>query len=204
MTRAETHTTLIDGPSGALEVAVTDPGPGRAGVAVVAHPHPLYGGTMDNKVVTTLARAFRDLGLAAVRFNFRGTGRSEGTFDEGHGETEDVLAAARWARGALGRQPPLTLAGFSFGGAVAARAAKRAHPARLILVAPAVTRVATPEVPPDTLVVHGELDDTVPLKDVLDWARPQELPVLVVPGGEHFFHGRLHLLKRIVVASWKS
>lgn len=204
MSRAQNQTTLIDGPAGALEVALADPGPERAGLAVVAHPHPLYGGTMDNKVVTTLARAFVELNLAAVRFNFRGVGASEGAFDDGHGETDDLLAAARWAREALGHHPPLTLAGFSFGGAVAARAARRLHPRRLILVAPAVTRVPTPEVPEDTLVVHGELDDTVPLRDVLDWARPQELPVLVVPGGEHFFHGRLHLLKRIVAASWKS
>ncbi|HSO07814.1 MAG TPA: alpha/beta fold hydrolase [Pelomicrobium sp.] len=204
MTRPETHSTLIDGPAGALEVAATDPGAQRAGVAIVAHPHPLYGGTMDNKVVTTLARTLHELGLAAVRFNFRGVGRSAGSFDEGHGETDDMLAVARWARDAIGHHPQLTLAGFSFGGAIAARAARRLHPARLVLVAPAVTRVPTPAVPEDTLVVHGELDDTVPLKDVLDWARPQELPVLVVPGGEHFFHGRLHLLKRIVLAAWKS
>jgi alpha/beta superfamily hydrolase len=204
MTRAEIHTTLIEGPAGMLEVALADPGPERVGVAVVAHPHPLFGGTMDNKVVTTLARTFNELGLAAVRFNFRGVGRSEGSFDEGRGETDDALAVARWARDSLGHHPPLTLAGFSFGAAIAARAAKRLHPARLVLIAPAVIRVPTPAVPPHTLVVHGELDDTVPLREVLDWARPQELPVLVVPGGEHFFHGRLHLLKRIVTAAWKS
>ncbi len=193
----------IPGPAGPIEAALADPGPSRRGIAVIAHPHPLYGGTMDNKVVTTLARAFEGEGLAAVRFNFRGVGQSAGVFDEGEGETEDAVAVARWALATLGSSP-LWLAGFSFGAAIQARAAERLHPARLVLVAPAVTRVATPSVPEDTLVIHGERDDVVPLSDVMDWARPQTLPVLVIPGGEHFFHGRLPLLRRLVAAACRS
>jgi len=153
---------------------------------------------MDNKVVQTLARTFGELGLLAVRFNFRGVGASAGEWDEGRGETDDLLAVAHAAREKFGHLP-LTLAGFSFGGFVAARAARRLHPKKLVLVAPAVSRFEVPEVAPGTLVVHGELDDVVPLKDLLDWARPQELPIVLVPGGEHFFHGRLHLLKQIVL-----
>lgn len=193
----------IPGPAGPIEAALADPGPSRRGIAVIAHPHPLYGGTMDNKVVTTLARAFEGEGLAAVRFNFRGVGQSAGVFDEGEGETEDAVAVARWALATLGSSP-LWLAGFSFGAAIQARAAERLHPARLVLVAPAVTRVATPSVPEDTLVIHGERDDVVPLSDVMNWARPQTLPVLVIPGGEHFFHGRLPLLRRLVAAACRS
>lgn len=194
---------LIPGPAGPIEAALADPGPSRRGIAVIAHPHPLYGGTMDNKVVTTLARAFEGEGFAAVRFNFRGVGQSAGAFDEGEGETDDAVAVAKWALAALG-QSPLWLAGFSFGAAIQARAAERLQPARLVLVAPAVTRVATPSVPEDTLVIHGERDDVVPLGEVMDWARPQGLPVLVIPGGEHFFHGRLPLLRRLVAAACRS
>lgn len=196
-------TTLIEGPAAPIEVALVDPGPSRKGIAVVAHPHPLYGGTMDNKVVTTLARAFEGEGFAAVRFNFRGVGKSGGTFDEGFGETDDAVAVAKWALATLG-QSPLLLAGFSFGAAIQARAAQQLNPARLVLVAPAVTRVVMPNVPEDTLVIHGENDDVVPLGEVMDWARPQALPVLVIPGGEHFFHGRLHILKRAVVKACRS
>ncbi|MEW5708029.1 MAG: alpha/beta fold hydrolase [Pseudomonadota bacterium] len=195
--------TLIPGPAGPIEAALADPGPSRRGIAVIAHPHPLYGGTMDNKVVTTLARAFEGEGFAVVRFNFRGVGRSAGAFDQGEGETDDAVAVAKWACATLGENP-LWLAGFSFGAAIQARAAERLHPARLVLVAPAVTRIATPSVPADTLVIHGERDDVVPLGEVMDWARPQELPVLVIPGGEHFFHGRLPLLRRLVAAACRS
>lgn len=197
------HRLDVHGPAGRIEAVWHEPAAEPAGIAVIAHPHPLHGGTMDNKVVQTLARTFVELGLAAVRFNFRGVGASAGEWDEGRGETEDLMAAAHAARERLGHLP-LTLAGFSFGGHVAARAARRLRPRRLVLVAPAVSRFEVPEVAPETLVVHGELDDVVPLKDVLDWARPQELPVVVVPGGEHFFHGRLHLLKNIVVERCRS
>jgi len=190
----------IAGPAGALECAINDPADAPRGVAVVCHPHPLHGGTMDNKVVQTLARAFVQLGHRCVRFNFRGIGASQGAWDEGAGEVDDALAVI-----AAFREPamPLLLAGFSFGGYVAASAAHRlpegAKPQRLVLVGPATRSFTTPAVPPDTLVIHGEHDDVVPLQATLDWARPLSLPITVVPGGGHFFHGQLPLLKDIVL-----
>jgi len=167
------------------------------GIALVAHPHPLYGGTMDNKVVTTLAKTFSRLGLAAFRLNFRGVGQSAGEFDQGIGETGDMLALADHARRELGNLPIL-LAGFSFGGYVQTRVLEQVEAQRLVLVAPAVKRFEVGAVPADTLVIHGEQDEVVPLADVLDWARPQNLPLTVVPGAGHFFHGQLNLLARIV------
>ncbi len=188
---------MVEGPAGRMEVDINDPGDGRRGIALIAHPHPLMGGTKDNKVVTTLARALYALGHVTLRPNFRGVGGTEGTHDEGRGETADLIAVARHARERYG-DLPLTCAGFSFGGFVQTRVARQVKPDQLILVAPAVSRFETGEVPAGTLVIHGELDDVVPLAAVLDWARPQNLPVVVVPGGEHFFHGRLHLLQQIV------
>jgi alpha/beta superfamily hydrolase len=187
---------LIDGPAGKIETELNDPGKPRA-IALIAHPNPVQGGTKDNKVVTTLAKTFFSLGHVTVRPNFRGVGDSEGTHDEGRGETEDLLAVAEYMRQ---RYPglPITLAGFSFGSFVQTRVAKRLSAHQLVLVGPAVNRFATESVTPDTLVVHGELDDVVPLSAVLDWARPQNLPIVVVPGGEHFFHGRLNQLAQIV------
>src|SRR5687768_5119048 len=189
---------LVPGPAGAIETDLNDPGAERRGVALIAHPNPLQGGTKDNKVVTTLARAFYNLGYLAARPNFRGVGASAGTHDEGQGETEDILAVAAWLRGRHG-DTPLVLAGFSFGSFVQTRVAKKIAAERIVLVGPAVNRFRAETVPPHTLVVHGELDDVVPLQDVFDWARPQDLPIVVVPGGEHFFHGRLNLLAEIVV-----
>ncbi len=189
---------LIDGPAGTIEADLNDPGEDRRGIALIAHPHPLAGGTKDNKVVTTLARTFYTLGYAALRPNFRGVGGTAGEHDEGRGESDDLIAVAAWARQRFGCVP-LALAGFSFGGFVQTRVIQRLHPDQLVLVAPPVSRFETGAVPAGTLVIHGELDDVVPLKAVLDWARPQELPVVVVPGGGHFFHGRLHLLQQIVV-----
>lgn len=188
---------LIDGPAGTIEVDISDPGEGRCGIALVAHPHPLMGGTKDNKVVTTLARTFYMLGYAALRPNFRGVGGTEGEYDEGRGETDDLIAVAAYARQRFG-DLKLVLAGFSFGSFVQTRVIKRLRPDQLVLVAPPVSRFETGAVPSGTLVIHGELDDVVPLKAVLDWARPQDLPVVVVPGGEHFFHGRLRPLQQIV------
>ena len=135
-----------------------------------------------------------------MRFNFRGVGASSGEFDNGPGEVEDVLAVVRHARQEYG-DLPLTLSGFSFGGYVQARAAQHLHPHphRMVLVAPAVGRFAMPPVPHDTLVVHGELDEVVPLADVLQWARPLHLPIVVLPGAEHFFHGRLNQIRQIVL-----
>ena len=169
---------------------------------------------MDNKVVQTLARAFVQLGYTALRFNFRGIGASQGAWDEGRGEIDDalaVVAAQTAAQRAARNQPgqPLVLAGFSFGGYVASQAALRlaaagAGAARIVLVGPAVKRFEVAAVPADTLVIHGEKDDVVLLSDVFDWARPQNLPVTVLPGAGHFFHGQLPVLKQIVVAAWAS
>ena len=192
-----TDRVLLDGAAGTIEIDISDPGEARRGIALIAHPHPLMGGTKDNKVVTTLARALYALGHVALRPNFRGVGDSAGTHDEGRGETADLIAVAHYARERYG-QLPLTCAGFSFGSFVQTRVAGRINPNQLILVAPPVNRFKAEAVPAGTLVIHGELDDVVPLAAVLDWARPQNLPVVVVPGGEHFFHGRLHVLREIV------
>jgi hypothetical protein len=195
---ASQHRFAIDGPAGKLEIAVADPGETRRGVALVAHPHPLYGGTLDNKVVQTLAKAFVALGYCALRLNFRGVGASNGVFDEGRGEVEDFLALADYARRTY-RDGKLALGGFSFGGFVAAAVTEQLAPAHLVLAGPAVNRFPVGGVPVNTLVVHGEEDDVVPLKDVLDWARPQMLPVVVFPGAGHFFHGQLVRLQQLVV-----
>ena len=152
---------------------------------------------MENKIVTTLVKTFVELSFAAVRFNFRGVGASEGIFDEGNGEVDDLLAIVHHARQEFG-QLPLILSGFSFRGYVQACAARELHPHQLVLIAPAVGRFAMPTVPHNTLLIHGDLDDVVPLADVLLWARPQHLPIVVLPGAEHFFHGRLNQIKQIV------
>ena len=197
MALSKSQTALIEGPAGTIEVDINDPGAARRGIALIAHPHPLMGGTKDNKVVTTLARTFYDMGHVALRPNFRGVGATAGVHDEGQGETDDLIAVAQYARNRYGALP-LTCAGFSFGSFVQTRVARRLDIVRLVLVAPAVSRFETGPVPAGTLVIHGELDDVVPLAAVLDWARPQNLPIVVVPGGEHFFHGRLHVLQQIV------
>ena len=190
---------LIRGAAGIVEVDINDPGAVRRGIALIAHPNPLQGGTKDNKVVTTLAKTFFALGHVAARPNFRGVGASGGAHDEGRGETEDLLAVAEYLRQRFD-DLPLLLAGFSFGSFVQTRVAKRVNAWRLVLVAPAVGRFPAETVPRDTLVIHGEHDEVVPLAAVFDWARPQGLPIVVVPGGEHFFHGRLGLLSQIVLA----
>ena len=164
---------------------------------MIAHPHPLQGGTRDNKVVTTLARAFFALGYCAARPNFRGVGASEGAYDQGIGEADDLVVVAENLRKRFGELPVL-LAGFSFGAYVQTRVVRRLTAERLALIAPAVNRFDTEPVREDTLVVHGDADDVVPLAAVLDWARPQSLPIVVIPGGEHFFHGRLGQLQKIV------
>ncbi|QKO23212.1 alpha/beta hydrolase [Rhodoferax sp. BAB1] len=202
---AQTERLTLVGPVGRIEAlrdAPADDAPPK-GVAVIAHPHPLFGGTMDNKVVQTLARAFVQCGWQAVRFNFRGVGASEGVHDEGRGEAQDFLALVQQCA----PSGPLALAGFSFGSFVMSQTLSALWPARqidkLVLVGAAASRFQVAQVPPDlherTLVIHGEHDDTVPLAAVMDWARPQVLPVTVVPGGSHFFHGQLPLLKSLVV-----
>jgi alpha/beta superfamily hydrolase len=203
-------TELIPGPAGALEVAHAAPPHGHGcpparGFALVAHPHPLMGGTMDNKVAVTLAKTFHALGYATMRFNFRGVGGSEGAFDDGIGETDDAHAALDHGLHAYpgGR---IVLAGFSFGTFVQTRLWRRLHERadieRLVLTGPAVNRFRLDRVPEDTIVVHGEQDDVVPLADVFGWARPQHLPVTVFPGCGHFFHGRLTQLQRVITGMW--
>lgn len=187
----------IDGPAGPLETDLNDPGPTRRGIALIAHPNPVQGGSKDNKVVTTLAKTLFGLGYVVIRPNFRGVGASAGSFDHGNGETDDLIAVTRYAKGRFG-ELPLLLAGFSFGAFVQTRLARQVTADRLLLVGPAVNRFPAEAVPANTLVIHGEHDDVVPLAAVFDWARPQNLPIVVVPGGEHFFHGRLHLLAQIV------
>jgi len=195
----------ITGPAGVIEGLIDEPAdtPASAwrGTAVIAHPHPLFGGTMDNKVVQTVARAFVQTGWRAVRFNFRGVGGSAGVHDNGTGELQDLLAVVAHAA----PDGALALAGFSFGAfvtshALAALAGR--DPAKVVLVGTAASRFTVAPVAPDfhdrTLVLHGEQDDTVPLADVMNWARPQSLPVTVVPGGGHFFHGQLPLLRNLV------
>jgi uncharacterized protein len=193
---------IVDGPAGDIEVVIDAPSASPRGIALVCHPHPLQGGTLDNKVAHTLAKTFHAMGYVATRFNFRGAGRSAGTFDEGNGETDDALAVLRHVRGRFGEALPVALAGFSFGSFVQTRVADNVPAEGLVLVGPAVNRFALQRVPDGTIVVHGEEDDVVPLADVLAWARPQELPVVVFPGCGHFFHGRLLQLARIVKALW--
>ena len=198
---AATELRLFDGPAGILEVAIDRPSVPVRGCALIAHPHPLQGGTRDNKVAQTLARAALACGLVSWRPNFRGVGGSTGTHDDGRGETDDLLSLAARLREAED-DAPLLLAGFSFGAYVQTRVAAAlaaSSPARhLALVGPAVGRFDLGAVDPRTTVIHGALDDVVPLQQVLDWARPLELPVLVFPGADHFFHRRLTQLKSVL------
>ena len=202
MTPSTTERSTIDGPAGALEVVCNVPGTPLSGIALIAHPHPQQGGTLDNKVVQTLAKTFFALGYVAVRFNFRGVGGSAGEFADGIGETDDALMVLAHAKAKYSEALPVVLAGFSFGSFVQTRVAKAMDAQRLVLIGPAVRRFAVEEVPADTIVVHGETDDVVPLADVLAWARPLELPIIVFPGCGHFFHGRLPQLQRLITGMW--
>jgi alpha/beta superfamily hydrolase len=202
LTRGERRSSIA-GPAGQLEVAHNVPEGAARGIALIAHPHPLQGGTLDNKVVQTLAKTFAALGYAATRFNFRGVGASEGRFDDGIGETDDALAALAGAKLEFG-ELPVALAGFSFGTYVQTRVARVIAAERLVLIGPAVKRFPAEVVRPDTIVIHGEEDDVVALADVLAWARPQQLPVIVFPGSGHFFHGRLPQLQRVITGMWQK
>ena len=209
---AQTERLSLLGAAGVIEAvrdaAAAPAGTAARGVAVIAHPHPLFGGTLDNKVVQTLARALVQCGWTAVRFNFRGVGASAGTHDQGRGELEDFLAVVEQ----VAPTGALALAGFSFGAFVTSHALAALWPQRhveqVVLVGTAASRFDVAPVPPEahlrTLVVHGEQDDTVALSGVMDWARPQTRPVTVVPGGGHFFHGQLPLLKNLVVRHLQS
>lgn len=204
---------LVAGLAGDIEVVVDRPATGSGAVAFIGHPHPLYGGTLDNKVAATLARAFVTSGWIAVRPNFRGVGASTGAHDEGRGETDDfvhlVQSAPQWSAGSIDPSRRMALAGFSFGSFVAAQAHERLAaaqrvPQALVLVGAAAGKWPMPTVPANTLVVHGEFDETIPLADVLAWARPQDLPIVVLPGADHFFHRRLSILKSLVTAHLHS
>ena len=202
----------LDGPVGAIELIVENPGAPR-GIALICHPHPLFGGANTNKVTQTLARTFTRLGYVALRPNFRGVGESVGIHDNGRGECEDMLTIMAEAKRRYG-DLPVALAGFSFGAYVQTRVAQALaeanHPAqRLVLVGTAAGHVegarqyAAQAVAHDTIVIHGSVDQTVPLANVLAWAEPLDLPVIVVPGADHFFHRRLHLIRDIVTRAWR-
>lgn len=199
---AQTERFSLTGAAGVIEALRDRPAGAPKGVAVIAHPHPLFAGTMDNKVVQTLARAFVQTGWEAIRFNFRGVGASQGEHDAGRGEAQDLLEVVRQ----VAPQGPLALAGFSFGAFVTTHAVAalwdEGRIEKVVLVGTAASRFEPATLPSDahacTLVLHGEKDDTVPLQSVMDWARPQILPVTVVPDGGHFFHGQLPLLKGLV------
>lgn len=220
----------IEGIVGAMEMSIdlpdelkSDPSFVIRGLALVAHPHPLMGGTMDNKVAQTMARAFNQLGYVSVRPNFRGVGGTAGVHDEGVGELEDLLHITDWMRTPsswLGVEAttnqvwvssvntlPLVISGFSFGSFVGSHLVQRladlGRPAeRLVMVGSAAGKWTLAPAPTDTILIHGELDETIPLIDVLDWARPQELTVQVVPGADHFFHRRLHCIRNIITDAW--
>ncbi|WP_312519660.1 alpha/beta fold hydrolase [Massilia sp.] len=201
------HKFTLDGHAGKMQCLLDLPDSAPRGIALVAHPHPLYGGTMENKVAQTLARTFVTLGYAAARFNFRGVGESEGVHDEGRGEVDDMEIMYNHM---VEQYPglPVALTGFSFGTFVQAqfalRLAEQGRPAeRLALVGTAAGKWAMPAVPQDTILIHGELDDTIFLKDVFEWARPLDIPVAVIPGADHFFHRKLGHIKNLVVQLWR-
>ena len=219
---AATQLLTVPGPIGAIDVALDLPGAGGgaapangantgsvSAIAIIAHPHPLFGGTRDNKVVQTIARALLQAGCACWRPNFRGIGGTTGQFDEGRGETADLLAVIEYAAthesaSALSAPMRLYLAGFSFGSFVQATVAQRIDPARfelapMILVGTAASRFEVPPVAESAIVIHGEVDDVVPLQAVMDWARPQGLPITVIPGSGHFFHGQLNRVKAVIL-----
>lgn len=209
----KTRHELWEGAAGPIEVSIDEPATALIGLAVIAHPHPLFGGTKDNKVVQTLARAFLQMGYLTVRFNFRGVGQSAGIHDNGNAETADLVALTQEASTRLLpmelQGQPIALAGFSFGAFVTSHAGERLRESgvpigKMVLVGTATSRFKVAHVPENTLVIHGEVDDTVPLVDVLRWAGETGVPVMVMPGVEHFFHGKLPQLKELVVRYYPS
>ncbi len=201
------HKFYLDGDAGKMQCLLDLPEHEPRGIALVAHPHPLYGGTMENKVAQTLARTFVMLGYAVARFNFRGVGESEGVYDDGRGEVDDMAIMYEHMRA---RYPdlPITLTGFSFGTFVQAQFAQRlaaeGRPAeRLVLVGTAAGKWPMPPVPQDTILIHGEQDDTITMQQVFDWARPLDIPVTIIPGADHFFHRKLGHIKNLVIQLWR-
>ncbi len=204
---AQTQSFSLQGLAGNIECKLDlPPQAAPRGVALIAHPHPLYGGSMDNKVVQTLVRAFLALGYVCARMNFRGVGASAGVHDHGIGETDDMaLLHSHMVK--LYPRLPVAMGGFSFGTFVLSRlneqlTAQNKGAERLVLVGCAAGKWELAPVPSNTLLIHGEQDETIPLTDVFDWARPQDLPVVVIPGADHFFHRKLHHIKQIVIATW--
>ncbi|MEO7404019.1 MAG: alpha/beta hydrolase [Burkholderiales bacterium] len=208
----------VAGPVGNLEVVLDFPSGDARGIALIAHPHPLYGGSLDNKVAQTLAKTLVELGYVSLRSNFRGVGASEGEHGSGTGEVDDLVFLAGYVRERFNAQTlgsqPIVLAGFSFGAFVQTQVGERLRAAghaieRMILVGVADGDVGggrsyrAAAVPNDTIVIHGEVDDTVPLANVLAWARPQELPVIVAPGCDHFFNRKLHVIRAIIKNQWR-
>jgi alpha/beta superfamily hydrolase len=198
----------LPGHAGNMEGLLDLPAGAPRGIALVAHPHPLFGGTMDNKVAQTLARTFVALGYAAARINFRGVGASEGVHDHGHGEADDMQLLLEHMQA---KYPglPLALSGFSFGTFVQSQLQQRLIAAgtpaeRMVLVGSAAGKWAMPAIPANTILIHGELDETIPLQDVFDWVRPQDIPVIVIPGADHFFHRKLQHIKSLVIQLWHS
>jgi alpha/beta superfamily hydrolase len=201
------HKFTLDGHAGKMQCILDLPEGQPRGIALVAHPHPLYGGTMENKVAQTLARTFVTLGYATARFNFRGVGESEGMHDDGRGEVDDMDVMYKHM---TEQYPglPVALSGFSFGTFVQAQFQQRliaeGRPAeRLVLVGTAAGKWPMPPVPADSILIHGELDDTITLQEVFDWARPLDIPVTVIPGADHFFHRKLGHIKNLVVEMWR-
>jgi uncharacterized protein len=203
-----THFFFLMGAAGKLECALDLPDNAPIGIALVAHPHPLFGGTMENKVVQTIDRTFVGLGYAVARMNFRGVGRSEGTHDEGRGETDDMALLLSYMKQEY-PSLPVVLAGFSFGTYVLAQlqlqlAALGDPPSRMMLVSATAGKWDLPDVPKNTILIHGENDELIRLSDVLAWARPLDIPVIVIPGGEHLFDRKLHHLRNIILDAFPA
>ena len=204
----QTEPFFLTGAAGRIECAINLPEAAPRGIALLAHPHPLYGGTMENKVVQTLNRAFVAQGFAVGRMNFRGVGQTDGTHDEGRGETDDMALLLAYMKQ---QYPglPVVLGGFSFGTYVQSRlqqrlAAQGEPPSRMILVSATAGKWEPVPVPADTILVQGDMDDTILLSDVLNWARPQDIPVIVIPGCDHLFNRKLHHLRQIVTNTWNT
>jgi alpha/beta superfamily hydrolase len=208
LSNKNSHKFYLQGPAGQMECLLDLPEDAAPrGIALVAHPHPLYGGTMENKVAVTLARTFMALGYVVARVNFRGVGESEGVHDRGIGEVDDMAVLLAYMQG---QYPglPVALSGFSFGTFVQAQLQQRliaqGTPAeRMVLVGTAAGKWPMPPVSNDTILIHGEQDDTITLAQVFEWARPLDVPVIVIPGADHFFHRKLGHIKNLVLQLWR-